>query len=115
MERLHSRAAYWGHHDVIKLWIASGREMNLGKPGDSKTDAIGEAKKNGKTEVVSLPEKFKSDPTKSRSEVRLELGINGQFYYSYCYYYCYCHYYSLSSLWLQERTIFSPFSFLAHK
>jgi len=39
------RAAYWGYHEVIKWWIASGREMNLGKPGDiDKTDAIGVAK-----------------------------------------------------------------------
>jgi len=48
-------AACFGPHDVIKWWIASGREMNLGKPGDiDKTDAIGVAKGNGKTEVVSL-------------------------------------------------------------
>ena len=31
--------------DVIKWWIASGREMDLGTPGDiKKTDAIGRAK-----------------------------------------------------------------------
>ena len=35
-------AAYWGCLDTIKVWIASGREMDLGKPGDvEKTDAIG--------------------------------------------------------------------------
>ena len=35
-------AARIGHLDVIMWWIASGREMNLGKPGDvEKTDAIG--------------------------------------------------------------------------
>jgi len=46
MEPLHSgRAAYNGRHDVIKWWIASGREMNLGKPGDvDKTDATGASK-----------------------------------------------------------------------
>jgi len=84
-------AAYKGHHGVIKWWIASGREMDLGKPGDvDKTDAIGAAKKQGKTEVVSLLERFKSNATKTRSEVRLELGINGQYYYSsYSYYYSY--------------------------
>jgi len=39
-------AAYRGHYDVIELWIASGREMDLGKSGDIyKTDAIGAAKK----------------------------------------------------------------------
>jgi len=73
-------AAYRGHQDVIKWWIGSGREMNLGKPGDvDYTDAIGAAKKWEKTEVVSLLERFKSDATKTRSEVRLELRItNGK-------------------------------------
>jgi len=75
--------AYNGHLDVIKWWIASGREMDLGKPGDvDKTDAIGVAKKQGKTEVASLLERFKSDAAKTRSEVRLELGITGQSLYS---------------------------------
>ena len=72
-------AAYYGHHSVIKWWIASEREMNLGKAGDvDYTDAIGAAKKWEKTEVVNL-ESFKSDPAKTRSEVKLELGItNGK-------------------------------------
>ena len=69
-------AAQQGHQDAIKLWIASGREINLGKSGDNfKTDAIGTAKQEKKTEVVSLLERFKSDPSKTRSEVRLQLGI----------------------------------------
>ena len=75
-----------GQLAFIKLWIASGREMDLGKPGDAKTvawtDAIGKAKQLGKTEVASLLERFKSDATKTRSEVRKELGINGQYYCS---------------------------------
>ena len=70
-------AAYFGYHDVIKWWIASGREMNLGKPGDDKTDPIRAAKQYSNTEVVTLLERFKSDATKTRSEIRLELGING--------------------------------------
>jgi len=37
------------------------------------------AKKYGKTEVVTLLERFKSDAAKTRSEVRKELGINGQY------------------------------------
>jgi len=73
-------AADNGSLDIIKLWIASGREMDLGKPGDvTKTDAIGRAKKQGKTEVASLLERFKSDATKTRSEIGKELGINGQY------------------------------------
>ena len=71
-------AADTGLHDIIMWWIASGREMDLGTPGNSKTYAIGRAKKQGKTEVVSLLERFKSNPTKTRSEVRLELRITGK-------------------------------------
>ena len=92
------RAAYFGYLDIIKWWIASGREMYLGIPGDvDKTDAIGGAKKRGKTEVVTLLERFKNDAAKTRSEVRKELGINGQ----------YSDYYSIVFLFL--------FSFSVHK
>jgi len=71
-------AASEGHLDVIRWWIASGREMDLGTPGNEEMDAIGEAKKEGKTEVVALLERFKGDATRTRSEVRMELGITGQ-------------------------------------
>ena len=75
-------AAKNAHLDVIMGWIASGREIDLGEPGDvDKTDAIGGARKNGKTEVVALLERFKSDAAKTRSEVRKELGITGQYYF----------------------------------
>jgi len=70
---------YWavdqGHQDVIKWWVASGREMNLGTPGEYKTDAIGRAKENGKEEVVSLLERFKTDPAMTRRALRVELGL----------------------------------------
>jgi len=60
-------AAASGHLGVIRWWIASGREMNLGKPGDvDKTDAIRVAMKRGKMEVVSLLERFQSDAAKTR-------------------------------------------------
>jgi len=59
-------------------WIASGREMNLGTPGHRKSVAIGEAKKEGKKEVVTLLERFKGDATKTRDEIRMELGITGE-------------------------------------
>jgi len=49
-------AASNGHVEVIRWWIASGREMDLGKPGEWETDAIGAAKNKGKTEVVTLLE-----------------------------------------------------------
>ena len=71
------RAAYNGYLDIIKWWIASGREMDLGTPGEQQSDAILVAKKKRRKEVIALLERFKNDPTKTRSEVRLELGING--------------------------------------
>ena len=67
-------AAAGAHLDVIKWWIASGREIDLGKPGEWETDAIGEAKENGKTNVVTLLQRFKNDPAKTRHAVRLEIG-----------------------------------------
>jgi len=49
------RAAHFGQLDAIKWWNASGREIDLGKPGDvDETDAIGVAKKRGYAEVVTL-------------------------------------------------------------
>jgi len=59
------------HLDAIKWWIVSGREMDLGKPGDVyKTDAIGVAKKNGNTEVVTLLERFQSDAAETTYAMR---------------------------------------------
>ena len=69
------RAAHFGHLEVIKRWIASGREIVLGKPGDHQTDAIRVAKVEGKTEVATLLERFKENPVKARHAVRVELGL----------------------------------------
>ena len=79
-------AARYGFLDIIKWWIASGREMDLGKPGDvHRTDAIGAAKKakiyrieterKRQTEVVTLLERFKSDAAQTRYMIRVELGL----------------------------------------
>ena len=63
-------AALRGRLDIIKWWIASGREMDLGKPGDvDKTDAIGVAKRYGRTEVVTLLERFKENPGETRYQM----------------------------------------------
>jgi len=69
-------AACFGHLDIIRWWIASGREMDLGKPGDvDKTDAIGVAKEEKKTEVVNLLERFKKNRVETRYSMRVELGL----------------------------------------
>ena len=68
-------AAYYGYLDTIKWWIASGRGMDLGKPGDvGKTDVIGVAMLKGNPKVVTLLERFKSDATQTRHAMRLKLG-----------------------------------------
>jgi len=59
--------------DNIKWWIASGREMDLGNPRDYQTDAIGMAKKEKKTEIATLLERFKLNPEETRYQVRVEL------------------------------------------
>ena len=48
--------------------------MDLGQPGNERNDAIGVAKRNGKTEVVSLLERFKGNPAQTRNEMRVALG-----------------------------------------
>ena len=48
--------------------------MDLGKPGEDKTDAIGLARKQGKSEILTLLERFKENPEETRHAVRVELG-----------------------------------------
>jgi len=69
------RVAASGFLEVIEWWIASGREMDLGKPGERKTDAIGVAMKYRKPEVVALLERFKSNATRTRHAMRVKLGL----------------------------------------
>jgi len=68
------RAAFEGYLDIIKWWIASGREMDLRKPVNRITDAIGGAKKTGSTETATLLERFQRDATQTRHAMRVELG-----------------------------------------
>ena len=70
-----SRAAWNGSIDIIRWWIASGREMDLGKPGNSRTDTILVAKNRGKPRVATLLERFKENPVETRHAMRVELGL----------------------------------------
>ena len=68
-------AALYGYLDVIKWWIASGRELDLGEPGNVyNTDVIGIATKYDKTEMVALLERFKENMEETRHVMRTELG-----------------------------------------
>jgi hypothetical protein len=70
-------AAYYGRLEVIKFWIASGREMDLGEPGNEFNDAIWVANEKEITKVALLLEKLKAAPTQTRSEIRKEVGWFG--------------------------------------
>jgi len=48
--------------------------MDLGIPGEYETDAIGIAKIMGKTEVVTLLERFNDNLVETRQAMRLEIG-----------------------------------------
>lgn len=67
-------AAGTGHPAVIRWWIASGREMNLGEPGNPETDAIGKADRRGNADVVLLLRRFRDDPEGTRRQLRKVLG-----------------------------------------
>jgi len=67
-------AAYYCHLDAIRWLIASGREVDLGEPGNYDSDAIAVAKKRGKKEVVALLERFKENPKETRYAMRVELS-----------------------------------------
>ena len=83
-------ASFRGMLDVIRWWIMSGREMNLGEPGNEMTDAIGvannpvmlamefpkefEERTARCAKVASLLEQYKENPVKTRHEVRAEMG-----------------------------------------
>ena len=66
------------HIDIIRWWIASGREIDLGKLADFMMDAIETARENVQGEIAKLLERFKENPEETRGEVRRELGIKGQ-------------------------------------
>ena len=73
-------ASFNGHHEVIEWLIASGRYLgdfkNLKGPWygiDYTTIEI--ARKMNQTEAVSLLERFIADPTLTRHELRVKLGM----------------------------------------
>ena len=64
-------AVFNGGLDIIKWWIASGREMDLGTPEELyKDDEIWVAMTKG----MALLERFKENPEETRYTTRVELG-----------------------------------------
>lgn len=62
--------ALHGNLKMIKWWIAYDREMGM-----SVDDALHSARAMRYKVVISLLEKFKADPVKTRSDLRKELGV----------------------------------------
>ena len=77
-------SAYHGRLLIIMQWIASGREMDLGEPGDYYTEALCAAETNElwfqrdkirrKRKVAALLQRFQDDPTETRHRVRVRIG-----------------------------------------
>ena len=66
--------AKFGRADIIKVWIASGREMDLGEPGSNPSDVIRIATKVGRAETVNLLKRFRANRDETRREIRAELA-----------------------------------------
>lgn len=62
--------AYFGHLEIAKAWIVSGKIMNLGQSGDGHIDAAGVAEKYNKTEMADLLRRFKFRPDETRQQVK---------------------------------------------
>ena len=73
--------SYEGRHEVIEWLIASGRDLGdvknkKGKHSEGREyTALEIARDENKTEVVSLLERFMANPTQTRHEVRVKLGV----------------------------------------
>jgi len=66
------------HVDSMKWLIASGRKLDMGKPG-TDSDAFGASQGWGLRSMAELLQRFERDPTLTMSKVRDELGITGEF------------------------------------
>jgi hypothetical protein len=77
-------ASCYGHDEMIKWMIAlRGDELDLAKKGmyrGQEYTAIEIARKENKTEVVSLLERFTNNPVEIRREVKNELRLRGLSY-----------------------------------
>jgi len=71
------RACREGKTLCVRL-LLQDRRVKVNEPKFGGDIPLRQAAGNGKTEVVTLLERFKSDGSKTRSEVRGELGISGQ-------------------------------------
>ena len=69
-------AAFHGYVEVIRVMIASGRELDLGKPGE-KGDAVGEAGGQQRHEVEELLKRYRRHPADAVDHLKSDLNLKG--------------------------------------
>jgi len=67
-------AVFKGHIDVVKWWIASGREVPEKRSLNATTDFITDAMEQHYFEIAALLKMFKTDPAKIRRATRVQQG-----------------------------------------
>lgn len=67
-----------GHSDIIQWWIASGREMDLGKPRKWESDVVWAAERRKHPKVVALLESFRDYPVETRRAARIKVGWSNE-------------------------------------
>ena len=75
-------ASRCGKHEVVEWLIASGRYLGdikntKGKLFGEEYTALEIARQQGKSEVVTLLERFLDNPAQTRQQLRLKLNVNG--------------------------------------
>jgi len=68
-------AASGGHLAIIKWMIVSGRGFRVGRYLHPRNDAIGAAIESGNAATVFLLLEFKSNPSRTRFRLKIELGF----------------------------------------
>jgi len=64
-------AVFWDHLEVIKWWIASGRDMDFSEPGEGF-----EPRATQYPDMTALLGRFRENQVRTRYEVRAELGCH---------------------------------------
>lgn len=63
-----------GNLDAMKLCIASGKELTLGRVGEKRVEVFRIVEEKTKKRVTSLLKKFQDNPRKTRDMIRMRLG-----------------------------------------
>jgi len=65
--------------EIIKLLLASGREINL--PPKIDHCLISNKNEEIRIEIIELLESFENNPNETRTKLRIELGFAGNYFF----------------------------------